>query len=142
MRLSVNSTILAVCFAVLATSASSKEYLLFGGSGHDQFLGCWQCNAFEADSICNEFGKGSIFLADGIFNQFSQFGSQFSSEGVWNAYSSSRSVPVLVDQSGVFYGYFTINQYRSDAVDIAADLAMIFDLADGNLEVVREFLCR
>jgi len=46
-----------------------------------------------------------------------------------------------VDRSGRFYGYFTINEYRSNAVDFAAELNSIYTRYNGDVEKVRETLC-
>lgn len=127
---------------VLSSTANAQELLLFGGNGHDVFLGCLNCNEYNSESICNEFGAGSAFKSDSIFNEFGPFGSEFSSSSPWNQFSISNDVPVLVDRQGGFYGYFTINEFRSDAVDFASNLAEMHDIADGNLEIVQKLLCR
>jgi hypothetical protein len=74
--------------------------------------------------------------------EYAGFRNGYSLSSLWNEYSSSNAVPVLVDREGNFYGYFTINRYRSDAVDFADDLAGFYEDADGDLEVVRKNLCR
>jgi hypothetical protein len=77
-----------------------------------------------------------------MWNEFSSpYGNEYSSSSPWNEYSSSNSVPVLVDRQGNFYGYFTINQYRSDAVEFAGQLNQIFRRNDGDVEKVRKTLC-
>jgi hypothetical protein len=73
---------------------------------------------------------------------FAGFGNEFSSSSPWNEFSLSKSVPVLVDEHGRFYGYFTINDAISDAVDFSSDLRRVYEWADGDLEKVRETLCR
>ena len=119
------------------------ELLIFGGSGHDEFLGCLNCSEYSSDSICNGYGTyGNEYSSSGMFNEYSGFGNEYSSSSPWNEYSSSNAVPVLVDRGGNFYGYFTINRYRSDAADFADDLAGFYEGADGDLEVVRKNLCR
>ena len=129
-------------FMVLPSSVIAQELLLFGGKEHDVFLGCFNCSEYSPESICNEFGAGSSFKIDSIFNSFGQFGSEFSSSSPWNEVSSSNDVPVLVDRQGGFYGYFTINAFRADAVDFADELAELHDIADGDLEMVQKLLCR
>ena len=51
------------------------------------------------------------------------------------------SFPVAVDRQGASYGYFTINRFRSDAINIAGQLKDIYENADVDLETVREDLC-
>lgn len=136
-----------VAFAVVASvppSASAQsERLIFGGPGHDQFLGCLICNEFRSESICNGFGPyGNEFSSKGMFNEFAGFGNEFSSSSPWNEFSTSKSVPVVVDRDGNFYGYFTINESRPDAVKFATHLKRMFKSAKGDLEKVRVLLCK
>jgi hypothetical protein len=119
------------------------ELLIFGGSGHDELLGCLNCSEYSSDSICNGYGTyGKEYYSSGMFNEYAGFGNKYSSSSPWNEYSSSNAVPVLVDRGGNFYGYITINRYRSYAVDFADDLAGYYEDADGDLEVLRKNLCR
>ena len=131
-----------ITFCLLAGIAGAQELLLYGGEDHDEFLGCLNCSEYDSDSICNEYGKGSEYNSDSIFNEYGTYGSEYSSSSPWNEYTSSDSVPVLVDLSGNFYGYFTINRYRSKAIDFADDLADLFETVDGDLELVRESICK
>ena len=118
-----------------------REFLLFGGPGHDEFLGCLGCSSFDSDSVCNRYGKGNRYASNSIFNAFGTYGNRFNTSSPWNRYSTNKSVPVLVDRSGNFYGYLTINTYRSDAVGFAGGLQSLFEHADGDLEIIRKALC-
>ena len=133
--------LIALALCLFAGSGNAQDLLLFGGSGHSEFLGCFNCSKHNSGSICNKHGKGSKHNSDSIINKYGEFGSKYSSSSPWNKYSSDNSVPVLVDREGNFYGYFTINKYRSDAVHFSRDLATLFDSLDGDLELVREALC-
>jgi hypothetical protein len=138
-------TLLAMVFSIcsISNSIAQDDILIFGGDGHDQFLGCLVCNEFGSDSICNGYGKyGNEYSSEGMFNEYSGFGNEYKSSSPWNEYSSSKSVPVLVDRKGKFYGYFTINDGRHDAVDFASDLNKIYKAVDGDLEKVRKLLCK
>ena len=133
---------LIIIFILFFSSSLHSEILLFGGNNHDEFLGCLDCNRLDSDSICNKFGTyGSLFSSDSIFNRFGTYGSRFNSSSPWNRFSSSNSVPVAVDRQGASYGYFTINRFRTDAINIAGQLKDIYENADGDLEKVREGLC-
>lgn len=77
-----------------------------------------------------------------MFNEFAGFGNEFSSSSPWNEFSTSKSVPVVVDRAGKFYGYFTINDSRPDAVKFATGLRNIYKSAKGDLEKVRVILCK
>ena len=72
-----------------------------------QFLGNVNANAFDADSIANQFGTyGSKFSHLSIWNAFGTYGSQFSSYSPWNQFALYP--PVLYDGM-VQLGYLTIN---------------------------------
>lgn len=119
------------------------KLMLFGGSEHDDYIGCLDCSKFSSDAICNEFGSmGSKFSSNSIFKNFGKYGNHFSSKSPWNQFTSSNDVPVLVDESGNFYGYFTINQFRSKAVSFASDLKALYESVDGDLDLVREGICQ
>jgi len=127
---------------IKVSPATAKDMLIFGGSGHDEFLGCLVCSEFSADSICNGFGKyGNEFSSSGMFNEFAGFGNEFSSKSPWNEFSTSNDVPVVVDRDGGFYGYFTINDSRSDAFKLAGAMKKIFERTRGDLDKVRTMLC-
>mgnify|MGYP003973274669 CR=1 FL=1 len=130
-------------FVLLQTNyAYSKDLLLYGGSGHKEFLGCLNCGEYSSKSICNEHGTfGSGYSSSSIFNDYGTYGSEYSSSSPWNEYSSSNSVPVVVDKQGDFYGYLTINKFRSKAVNFADTLNDIYESVDGDLDKVQEKLC-
>jgi|TARA_B100000315_G_C14441585_1_gene524931 hypothetical protein len=135
-----SSTLLISLF--FFTVVSAQDLLIFGGKGHDDFLGCLSCSGYSSDSICNGYGKyGNKYNPSGMWNPYGGFGNKYSSKSPWNKYSNSNSVPVVVDRDGNFYGYFTINQYRSKAFKHARVLREIFEEADGDLEVVRKSFC-
>lgn len=138
----LQTSILTILIALISATANARELLIFGGGNHDEFLGCFNCDEYSTDSICNEFGKyGSEFSNNSIFNEFSAHGNTFSLSSPWNEFSTTDNVPVLVDRSGNFYGYFTINTIRSDAVSFAPNLAQAYELTGGDLLAVRAILC-
>ena len=135
---------LLLLFSLAASAPTfAKELIIFGGAEHDDFLGCLTCSEFDSDSICNGFGSyGNEFSSSGMWNEFAGYGNEFSSDSPWNEFASGNSVPVLVDRDGGFYGYFTINEYRSDAVEFASDMKRWHEDTDGDLEQVRLKLCQ
>ena len=136
------STFFCILIA-FCTRALTQDLLLFGGSNHDEYLGCLKCSESRTDSVCNGFGKYGNEFGTNMWNEFSSpYGNEFSSSSPWNEFSTSKSVPVLVDRNGKFFGYFTINDSRSDAVRFSSDLAKLFKQHKGNLEKVREALCQ
>lgn len=127
---------------ILSLSKVHAELLLFGGSGHDDFLGCYNCSKDESASICNKYGKfGSKYSSDSIWNKYGTYGSKYNSSSPWNQYSSGNDVPVIVDRNGNFYGYFTINNYRSNAFESSAKFKRTFKQLNGDLDKFREIFC-
>jgi len=123
-------------------AAAAEKLMLLGGSDLKQYLGCIECNEFSTDSICNGFGKyGNQFSTDGMFQEFSGFGNDFLPESPWNEFSTSTSVPVLVDEQVAFYGYFTINDSRPNAVKFSHQLYLLYKQSNGDLEKVRKGIC-
>lgn len=96
---------------LLATTGTAQTLHIYGGSNHDVYLGCLNCNDFSSNSIWNEFSKyGNSFNRNSIWNEYGNYGSEYSNYSPWNEYASYP--PVLVDRQGNFYGYFTVNKYK------------------------------
>lgn len=91
------------------------KIMIFGGSGHDVYLGCLNCSEYDSDSVFNEYGTyGNEYSTDSIFNEYGQYGGEYSSYSPCNEYSTTP--PVVVDKDGNFYGYLTINEYMPKAI--------------------------
>lgn len=104
-------------FSPFYPAFASNHLLLYGGRGHNVFLGCFTCNELNPDSITNEVGRyGSQVSPTSIFNQVGRYGSQISNESVCNPRASYP--PVVVDEKGNFYGYLTVNISARDAIQI------------------------
>jgi hypothetical protein len=135
--------VLLIILCVGIKTFSSDERLIYGGDGHDQFLGCLVCSEYSSESICNGNATyGNEFSSASMFNEYSSFGNEYSSSSPWNEYSTSKSVPIIVDRDGNFYGYFTINDARSDAVKYSSDLLKLFKYSKGDLEKLRMSICK
>src|SRR5690606_12091608 len=132
---------LLVSALLVMSSSAYADLLLFGGKGHDVFLGCVDCSSYDSDSICNEYGQYGSEYRDTIWNADRDYGSEYRDTSPWNEYTTSKSVPVLVSKKGDFYGYFTINEHRGDAVSFAESMKKMFENAKGDLTVVRNLLC-
>src|SRR4051812_4720388 len=54
----------------------TPDFLIFGGRGHDVFLGCLSCPQVDTSSVFNPAGAfGSAFSPNSIFNKSGAFGS-------------------------------------------------------------------
>lgn len=101
--------------AVPAPAIVSGKLMVFGGTGHDVYLGCLNCPEYASDSIFNTYGQfGSPYSTTSILNQYGRFGSAYSSESACNPYATDP--PVIVDGAGHFHGYLTANEYKPGAV--------------------------
>lgn len=142
-RLLNSALSLLVCLLALPTPALSNELLLFGGDGNRDYLGCLVCSEYRSDSVCNEFGTYGNEFGSNMWNEFSSpYGNEFSSCSPWNEFSTSTCVPVLVDRQGNFYGYFTVNYHRSNAVSFAENLNRIYKSQNEDVEKTRELICQ
>ena len=111
-----NMKILFASFLILFSSAgeaSPHKIMIFGGEGHKVYLGCLNCSEYASDSVFNEISDyGSEFSSESILNSFSDYGSEFSDYSACNDYASDP--PVIVDESGNFYGRLTINDFNPE----------------------------
>lgn len=84
--------------------------MIFGGAGHDTYLGCITCSQYEYDSIFNEHGPhGGQYGLSSVLNKYNDFGSKYSAYGACNQYATDP--PVVVDENGMYYGKLTLNKY-------------------------------
>ena len=100
-------TAVSLLFVTIISNASDK-IMLFGNENNTKYLGCLTCSKYESDSVHNKYGQfGSKYNSDSIYNKYGQFGSKYSQYGACNPYASNP--PVVVDESGGFYGYLSMN---------------------------------
>jgi hypothetical protein len=85
---------------------------LFANDG--QYLG-QLANEFNSESIYNEFGTyGSEFSATSIYNEFGQYGGEFASLSPFNEFTST---PPRLIKDDAFLAYFTVNEFKTPAVN-------------------------
>ncbi len=104
---------LALCLAgtAQAQALGSPRLALYGGEDYKTFLGCFNCNNFDPESVCNRYGEhGSRFAGRSIWNKLDTFGSRYSDQSPWNPYGDQP--PALFDRLGNFQGFFTANVYN------------------------------
>ncbi len=90
----------------------SQTLYIYGGEDHDVFLGKLNASKYDSKSIWNEYGTyGREYNTNSIWNEYGTYGSEYSSYSPFNSYASYP--PVIVDEEGNFYGYFTVNKYKS-----------------------------
>ena len=113
-----------VLLGLSASAYAEKKIMLFGGSNHDVYLGCFNCSSIASDSIHNDIGRyGSDIYSTSIFNSIGQYGSEISQYSPCNSIASAP--PVLVDEDGGFYGYLTLNEIKPRAITDPTILAWL-----------------
>jgi len=101
---------------VLKVSFGQKALEIYGGTGHDIYLGCLNCDSYNSNSIWNSYGTyGSKYNSKSIWNSYGTYGSDYSNYSPFNSYATYP--PVIVDEDGSFYGYFTKNEYKPKRAD-------------------------
>ncbi len=109
--------ILIIIFLFAAASAFAQKVMIYGGENHDVYLGCITCTQFHDESIWNENGVyGTKNNNLSIWSEFSDYGNEFSYLSPWNEYATHP--PILVDDKGGNYGYFTRNQYFKGRTEV------------------------
>lgn len=114
-----------VAQGLAAAPRAGPKLMIFGGLGHQTYLGCLSCSEYDRESVFNSYGSfGSPYSSTSVLNPYSQFGSRYSAYGACNPYASDP--PVIVDADGNYYGRLTTNRARSDGPptpEVAAWLA-------------------
>ena len=90
------------------------KLMVFGGPGHQTYLGCLSCSGYDSESVFNDYGPhGGPYSVNSIHNPYGQFGSAYSIYGACNPFASDP--PVIVDERGNFYGRLTVNRFHPQA---------------------------
>jgi len=132
----------ALCLYVVMLApafAQNTALLLFGGDDHKTFLGCLNCGRYDSSSVWNPYGQfGSPYNSESIWNRYGTWGSPYNPASPWNKYS--LSAPVVVDNDGNFYGYFSANPYINKRTKITWLVWLLdnYDWVIENLDSVRE----
>lgn len=109
--------LLLLLVLVLCTLTGMSQVLkIYGGRNHDVYLGNLNTDKYDSNSIWNKYGTyGNKYNNNSIWNSYGTYGNEYNNESPFNTYASDP--PVLVDDYGNFYGYFTANRYKSQRAD-------------------------
>ncbi len=94
--------------------AQSQPILIFGGEDHRDFLGCLTCSQYDANSVWNQYSTYGWANRYGTWSQYGPYKSAYSATSACNQYATDP--PVLVDQTGTFYGRLSINPYIANSI--------------------------
>ena len=125
-----------------AQARNNVVLLLFGGEGHQTFLGCLNCGQYDSGSVCNKYGQqGSKYSSDSIWNKYGNYGSKYSNQSPLNKYASEPTA--IVDKEGNFYGYLTANPYNAKRTKIKlyVQLTDLWEEIANDPEPVADRLC-
>lgn len=110
--------IVTLLLLLLSSVAFAQTLLIYGGDDNDVFLGELNSSPYSSKSIWNEYGTyGSKYNSLSIWNEYGTYGSEYSSYSPFN--ETAQNPPVIVDANGNFYGYFTVNEYKSKRANFA-----------------------
>lgn len=113
----------ALVIALSSYTGSAQTLSLYGGEKHDVYLGCYNCGKYDSKSIWNDIGDyGSKYKTESIWNSSGTYGSKYSNFSPF--YDNASYPPVLKDENGKFYAYFTANKYKSQCLETKAALAI------------------
>lgn len=111
-----NKSFIVTLFIFIVFNANCQTLSIFGGSNHDVYLGCLTCDTYDSNSIWNEYGTyGNKYNSTSIWNSTGSYGSEYTAYSPFNG--TAQYPPVIVDENGKFYGYFTVNEYKPKRAD-------------------------
>ena len=123
MKTPIRTSCAALLLCLLPFLSTGQTLHLFGGYNSDVYLGCLNCNEFDSNSVWNEFGTyGSNLSPNSIWNDIGNYGSDISPYSPWNDISSTP--PKVLDESGNFYGYLTMNTIKPQRATFDLALAL------------------
>jgi hypothetical protein len=97
-------------------TGGATALLLYADNRDRTFLGCLNCNEYDSGSVFNQYGEyGSQYSDTSTRNQYSEYGSRYSDVSACNP-NASRP-PFIFDEDGGYYGRFTMNRYADGAAD-------------------------
>ena len=111
---------------------------IYGGEGHKVFLGCINCASGQSSSIWNRHAPyGQLFSDISIWNRKGTFGSAAGEYSPWNP--NATKGPVLLDESGEYYGRFTANVHNEQtSIDWAIWMIENYDHNRANIREYRQ----
>jgi hypothetical protein len=103
-----NKLFIILAVFMVGFSLHAQTLHIYGGRNHKVYLGCLTCGEHDASSIWNSRTYGNKSNANSIWNEHGSYGSDQSNLSPWSVNASHP--PVIVDKSGKFYGYLTLNK--------------------------------
>ena len=134
MLIKFSQKTLLIFLSLTVVTPAYAELLLF--SEDNDFYGCLDCGKYEDSAVCNKYGDfGSKYSDKSIWNKYG-VGSKYEDQSPFSKYGTGLKV---VDRDGNFYGYLS-RSYNGNR-DLRVMLNELWDLADGDYDILRERFC-
>lgn len=102
---------LAFIIVFLISCAYSQLLSIYAGKNNHTFIGYLNAKKSNEYSIWNRYGDyGSKYSDYSIWNRYGDYGSVY---GDYSPFAKYSEAPIIKDETGHFYGYFTINENHS-----------------------------
>lgn len=106
------SSVVVGCLATLLPTSAFAATIVVAYDG--TFLGVVDSNAYNMNSICNQYGKYGSPYGMGIFNQYGTYGGEYSQIG---AYNERAQKPPLLIKDGKPIAFVTKNPNFKNRLD-------------------------
>lgn len=111
-----------VFFAISIVKAQVLE--LYSNDDKNEYLGCLTCSSSDSKSVWNHHGTyGNLYNKKSIWNKYGTYGDNTSNFSPWNPHAEN---PPIIKKDGEIYGYFTLNKFIGERVEIGLT-RMIYD---------------
>jgi len=111
MKKLISSVVVGCLVTFLPTSAFAATIVVaYDGT----FLGVVDSDAYNSDSICNQYGEYGSGYGIGIFSKYGTYGDRYSETGAYNERSEN---PPLLIKDGQPIAYVTKNLHFKNRLD-------------------------
>ena len=99
----------------LLAMASAALMFICGlvGPASAQYLGNYNSNQYDPNSISSPYGAGSPYNPNSVNNPYGRYGGQYSNKSANNPYATNA--PKLYDENGDYRGRLSKNPYDPDS---------------------------
>jgi hypothetical protein len=117
--------LLSLCLILLTIGTAKAQVLeLYSNDSKNEYLGCLTCTASDSKSVWNHHGTyGNLYNKKSIWNKYGIYGDNTSNFSPWNPHAEN---PPIIKKDGEVYGYFTLNKFIGERVEIGLT-RMIYD---------------
>lgn len=108
--------IFIIFYSYELNSNNNVTFYIYNNIEKELYLGCLNCDKYDSESVWNRNGNyGSKYSQTSIWNKYGTYGGKYSNYSPFNKHTNSP--PVIIGSDNNFYGYFTVNRYKSERAD-------------------------